>query len=130
MSECSTAGFRSQRASDNRLPSKAPIFAFRLDGKAYAVTHDGIEGGRTARVGDAVLFFYRRPGSAMFASTAAFAAGSYASQSGAWIETESGCRFDPDPRTFEGKSCPSRINGFDTFWYTWSLNNPTVTLLK
>jgi len=26
--------------------------------------------------------------------------------------------------------CPQRFEGFDIFWYNWSLNNPETKLLK
>lgn len=126
----SSAGFRSQRATDPRLPTKAPIFAFHLGGKAYAAAHRGLEGGKVSTVGGAELFFYRAAGSPIFASTVGFASGTYMRKNSSWIETRSGCRFDPAAGAFKGTNCPQRISGFDTFWYNWSLNNPGSRLLK
>ena len=60
-------GFRGQNATDARLPTKEPIFAFRSGGVAYAVPHRVIENGAafTLSNGTHVLLF-RRAGASMF----------------------------------------------------------------
>ncbi len=52
-------------------------------------------------------------------------------EDGQWVDISSGCRFDPDEEVFDGdtESCPKAFKGFDTFWYNWSLNNPSTELL-
>ena len=39
-------------------------------------------------------------------------------------------RFDPEGQTFiGGDGTPETLEGFDTFWYNWSLTNPDTRLL-
>lgn len=45
-----------------------------------------------------------------------------------WIEAETGDFFDATSRSFGANV--SRLRGFDTFWYNWSLNNPETELLN
>ncbi len=124
-------GFRGQRARDRRLPTKAPIFAFELAGADYAAAHDAIEGGAVFSLADGRrVFLYREPGAPLFASTAAFvSAAGFVRDGDAWVELGTGARFDADTRAFVGGEV-ERLPGFDTFWYTWSLNNPETQLLQ
>lgn len=129
----SPRGFRGTEARDRRLPTKAPIFAFKLEGHAYAVPHDRLEGGQTFQVGDRTLFLYRTKGAPMFESTVVYQSrnGGFEQRDGVWVHTASGCRFNPKTGAFEGGDrCPERFAGLDTFWYNWSLSNPDTELLK
>lgn len=116
----SPEGFRGTEAEDDRLPTKAPIFAFRLDGRAVAVPHAAFVGGRSFETGDTRIHLYRAPGAPLFESSAAFRMrpGSEAGR----------CRFDPGSERFPD-GCAEPLPGFDTFWYSWSLNNPGTYVL-
>ena len=51
---------------------------------------------------------------------------------GVWYDRASGARFDPAGATFVGASgeAPKPLEGFDTFWYNWSLTNPRTKLIR
>ena len=48
---------------------------------------------------------------------------------GAWYEASSGARFDPEAGGFAGKEA-TPLNGFDTFWFNWSMTHPNTRVLK
>ena len=129
----SEKGFRGISATDDRLESKEQIFIFVYENKKYAVPNEQIEGGKVFDLGTARIFLYRPEGAEMFYSTLAFMTKSigFAKVDNGWREIDSECVFSSDTGSFaNGKTvCPKRINGFDTFWYTWSLNNPDTELL-
>lgn len=130
----SPEGFRGNAAKDTRLKTKEPIFAFRWAEQSYAIPYSAIEGGKALDLGEVKLFLYRPEGAAIFHSTTVYkSTGSdFNNVDGVWTHTESGCKFDSSSEMFEGKvgACPQRFEGFDTFWYNWSLNNPETKLLK
>ena len=100
----SADGFRGLKSADERLSDKTSIYAFQLDGVAFAVPHSVIEGGVTFTLDkDTTISLHREPGSAIFASTEAY------------LISDSG---------------RSDLPGFDTFWYIWSTTHDDVTLLK
>jgi hypothetical protein len=129
----SSDGFRGINASDKRLNSKEPVFAFDYKNKKYAVANEVIEGGKVFDLGNIRVFLYRPEGAEMFYSTVAFQTNSpgFAKVEDKWMEIGSECVFYAETETFlkDGLNCPERFNGFDTFWYTWSLNNPETELL-
>ena len=127
----SAEGFRGDRATDTRLKTKAPIFAFRRDGQSYALAHHTVEGGGVFDVGSGQVFLYRPERSPMFHSTVAYhVASGVKRQDGQWIHPLSGCTFDEEVESFIGAvGCPQLVSGVDTFWYNWSLNNPATILL-
>jgi len=129
----SPKGFRGIRATDRRLESKEPIFTFEYENKKYAVVNERIEGGKVFDLGSARIFLYRPEEAEMFYSTVAYLTKSlgFAKVEDGWKEIDSECVFNPETESFTGgkTSCPKRFNGFDTFWYTWSLNNPQTELL-
>lgn len=131
----SREGFRGLTAKDRRLETKTPIFAFELNGKKYAVPFRKFEGGNSFKIGDVYLFLYRPSNVQMFYSTFAFKSTSgkgFIKKDGKWHDAESGCVFNPRKGTFEGggKTCPQAMEGFDTFWYNWSLTNPDTEVLE
>ncbi len=131
----SSRGFRGQAARDRRLQTKTPIFAFRYQGKPYAIPHKQVEGGRAVTMEGLHLFLYRRKKAPMFESTVVYQSteSGFEQRNGVWVHSASGCRFDPESGAFIGegdRACPPRFVGFDTFWYNWSLNNPETELLK
>lgn len=124
-------GFRGQRATDRRLDTKQPIFAFKHGGEHYAVSHARIEAGRALQLADGTrLLIYREKNAPLFESTDAFESrAGFALDDDAWVELETGATFDPKRSRFRGGKV-TRLRGFDTFWYNWSLNNPDTHLLE
>ncbi len=124
-------GFRGQNADDQRLASKAPIFAFEKNDTRYAIAHARIEGGLTLQLrGDFRLFLYRKKNAPLFESTEAFVSrAGFVRDGDRWIELETGAAFEPEGSRFRGGRVRS-LSGFDTFWYNWSLNNPDTILLE
>jgi hypothetical protein len=117
-------------ATDERLPSMAPVFAFQHEGVAYAVPLEDFEGGKIYALEDgAQAFLYRRRGASMFQSTDAYLSSSgLERRDGLFVELQSGAAFDPGRSSFGDAAVPPLL-GFDTFWYTWSLANPETRLL-
>ena len=130
----SPQGFRDAFARDGRLRTKTPIFAFRLNEKAYAVPFKAIKKqGSVFQIDGASVLLYRKDRK-LYNATIAYISrrGDFVRRDGTWLDLASGCRFDPASGTFVGdeRSCPEKLPGFDTFWYTWSLSNPTTNVLK
>ena len=123
-------GYNGISATDDRLETKSPIYAFMEDTVKYAVEAESLVGGATFELHNGTkIFLYRAEGDEIFRGTAAFRSSTgFRKEGNAWIEVESGARFDAESREF-GDSV-ERINGFDTFWYNWSLNNPDTELLR
>jgi len=126
-------GFRGSRATDSRLATKSPIFAFRLAGHKYAAPHDRLKSGRTFDLGEIKIFLYREKGAPVFASTHAFyrkGETGFEKIDGVWVDTQTGAKFNSETGAFESeKGGPEPLTGIDTFWYNWSLNNPDTELL-
>ncbi len=125
-------GFAGAKATDKRLKTKEPIHAFHYGGKKYAVPFEVIKEGRVFELEDGPsLFLYRPKKSDLFESTVGFVsngAGFEKTEDG-WVEAATGARYDEDKAEFVGGSV-TRLNGFDTFWYTWSLSNPDTEVLR
>jgi len=126
-------GFRNSMAKDKRLKTKTPIFAFKLGKQTYAVNHRQLGEGQAFSLGDKQIFLYRSRDAELFRSTAAFLTSGEGieKRDGRWVDVSSGCKFSPEDEVFSGdaRSCPKAFKGFDTFWYNWSLNNPSTELL-
>ena len=58
----SEEGFRGSTAEDDRLPTKASIYAFLLDDKPFAVPFSSFENGAAFEVGEWQVFLYRPAG--------------------------------------------------------------------
>jgi len=123
-------GFQGLKASDDRLDTKAPIYAFRYGGKPWAVPYGAIASGAAFELPDGKqVFLYRAPDDSIFRSTTAFISSEgFERQDGKWKERSSNSTFNGKTRRFESEVEP--LSGFDTFWYNWSLNNPSTELLK
>ena len=127
----SDEGFRGVTATDDRLPTKEPIYAFHHKGTAYAVPFSVFEGGATVKAGDRQLFLYRPAGVEIFYSTLAFSGTGFEQSEEGWRHAASGAVFDPNEGTFvDGEGvAPRRLDGFDTFWFNWSMNNPKTKIV-
>ena len=123
-------GFRDAVAADDRLPTKEPIYAFQFADHAYAIPYSEFAGGTAFEVAGQHLFLYRPKDSAIFYSTLAYISseGGFEQRNGAWFHT-SGAAFDPKEERFENGDVP-RLNGFDSFWFNWSMTHPETEILR
>ena len=123
-------GFRGLKAKDDRLETKAPVFAFHYNGTPQAIAYSKIQNGVSIELDPGKhLFLYRDAKDELFRSTTALVSKQgFERVEDVWKELESGVVFDVQTRTFENQELES-MNGFDTFWYNWSLNNPDTKLL-
>ena len=128
----SPRGFRGSSAKDDRLATKEPIFAFHFDGQSFAVPHKAFAGGKTFDLGKVELFLYRPATSDVFQSTTAYTGTDFVLKDKNWYEVDSGAKFNESRAAFESDDGErlERFQGFDTFWYNWSLSNPETKLLK
>lgn len=125
-------GFRGMEATDKRLKTKQSVYSFQMDGKAYAVPFEAYQEGEIFQAGGTSLFFYRPTDVAIFYSTHAFTSpGGFEKREDRFIDKASGARFDPQAGSFTGGKGegPARLQGFDTFWYNWSLIHPDTEVL-
>ncbi len=127
----SDEGFRQLEAADDRLPTKRPVYSIQLGERAYAIPTSDVEGGATFDLGDRRIFLYRPEGVAIFYSTLAYQTrdGKFVSEDGQWRHAQSGALFDPETESFVGGQV-ERLEGFDTFWYNWSLAHPETEVLR
>ena len=114
--------FRDLQIDDDRLPPKEDIFSFWLDGRAYAVTHRAAEGGKLYEVDGRTLLFYREPGTSFYASSSAYILDT--DQTNGRSAAELAARLAQGDMTGA-----ERLNGFDTFWYSWVAINKDSQLL-
>lgn len=132
----SEQGFRKLKAKDKRLRTKEPIFAFQYENRKIAIPHSAFWGGKAFDIGGESVFLFRSPTDAIFASTKAFIApaNTFKKQNEQWIETSSQHFFDAKSGKFTGNKSenesPKPLNGFDTFWYNWSLTNKETEVIK
>jgi hypothetical protein len=129
----SRSGFRQTEARDARLATKEPVYAFQLGGAKYAVPFRAFSDGGLFEAGGRSIFLYRPREAALYHSTRAFSApaGGFERRDGGWYHLASGARFEPRGGEFAGGqgARPARLEGFDTFWYTWSLTHPDTVVL-
>jgi len=129
----SGSGFRRTEARDGRLATKEPVYAFQLGGAKYAVPFRAFTEGGLFEVSGRSIFLYRSREAALYYSTRAFSApaGGFERRDGRWYERHSGARFEPSQGEFTGGrgARPARLEGFDTFWYIWSLTHPDTAVL-
>jgi hypothetical protein len=126
----SSLGYRGTVAEDQRLPTKEPVYGFVWKGKARAAAASDLAGGRAFAVPHGWVFLYRPAGAALNETTHAYVSSRGFSREGdAWVESGTGARFDATRRAFAGASVPEDLEGFDTFWYVWSLHYPGTSLL-
>jgi hypothetical protein len=123
-------GFKGAVAEDDRLLTKDLVFAFDLEGRAFAAAAADLEGGRAFALEDRSVFLYRPVGADLNTPTRAFLSPEgFRREGDAWVDTGTGSRFDTARGEFAGSQVPEALWGFDTFWYVWSLNHPDTVLL-
>lgn len=117
--------FRDAELTDDRLSAKEPIFAFRLGGTAWAVPHRAFTGGELFDLpdGNEKLLLFRAKGASIYASTEA------------WLVAPETAGERPRVRRLleaarAGEPGFERLEGFDTFWYTWAGVNRDSKLLR
>jgi len=114
--------FRDLEIGDKRLPPKEPVYAFWLDGRPHAVAQKLAEGGRFFALDKGGrVFLYREEGAAIFASTLGF----LAPEDGSGQDTTSSGYLE-----YLRGSGAQRLQGFDTFWYSWVAINQDTELLR
>ena len=124
-------GYRGTEATDGRLDTKDQIHAFLHDGVAYAIDLRRVVGGKAFELHDGSwVLVYREATDKMFRGSSAFLSGSgFEQRGGSWFEIATGTEFNAITRDFGGAPV-ERLNGFDTFWYTWSLTHTDTELLR
>lgn len=128
--QASSLGFRGMAAKDERLPTKEPVFGFEREGRRWAAAASLLEGGRAFPIGEEWVLLLRPPKAGLNDVTRAFVSrAGFVRDGEAWIEKGSGARLDAVRGIFVGPGAPEPIEGFDTFWYVWSLTFPETTLL-
>ena len=125
--------FKGNYATDKRMEDKVSIFAFQYKDKSYAIPHSQIWGGKIVKVENDFIFVYRHDNSSIYQSTAAYKLENRQIEMNnkRWVITNTDCFFDTKYYGFIGEEndCPPRLDGMDTFWYTWSLTNPGTIIL-
>jgi len=126
-------GFAGRIASDRRLATKEPIFGFVLSGDPFAVAQSTVEGGVVFQVLNQFVFLYRPPDSHIHRSTVAYLSSSsgFGRAEDRWVHLGSSSSFDTGRGVFEPEVTTDlrRMEGFDTYWYTWSPLHPRTKIL-
>lgn len=127
----SAAGYAGVTATDPRLDTKDMVYGFRRGGVAYAVDIRGVIGGNSYTVQDGShILVYREAGDDLGHASAAFVSrAGFEQRGGSWFELAADAEFNAITRDFGGAAI-ERLNGFDTFWYAWSLSHPDTELLR
>jgi hypothetical protein len=127
----SEEGYDGVEATDTRLDTKDQIHAFLFDGVAYAIDLRRVVGGKVFELHDGTeVLLYREAADLMFRGSSAFiSSAGFDQRGGSWFELTTGGEFNAITRDFGGAPV-DRLNGFDTFWYTWSLTHTDTELLR
>jgi len=120
----------SKSIEDTRLPAKTPVFAFRWNGQAHAVTHERAAGGLLwYPEGDGedrpIVLIHRVPDAPTALSTSA----AVLPQDVARSDDPEGLAIRLSERLEAQAPGISRLPGFDTYWYTWAAENPGTILI-
>lgn len=140
--------FRGLKVSDERLPAKEPIFAFRHEGRAFAIAHRALLGGRHLALpgptdsssGRDLVFLFRDAGASPLASTRAYIVPEkliVKVGSALFLRDRGPGRTElrrslGGPDAFQDLAAHvgvKPLGGFDTFWYTWVAVNAETVLL-
>lgn len=128
--------FREIESSDRRMDQKASIYAFKRGDQAYVLSHELAKGGWQGKAGDVPVFLYRGKDDPIYRNTKAFVlqhqgkAVNLKKHAGKWMSPELGS-FDPTSGLFKESNIRLEVlQGFDTFWYIWSMYHPKTIILK
>ncbi len=123
--------YRDAVAEDDRLETKEPVYAFEWEGRQYAVPHSSFFEGGVFRLEKGEILLYRPAGVEIFYSTKAFfSRKGFQERSGAWYLEGSDVPFDPESGSFgSGSETLKWLEGFDTFWFNWSMTHPKTEVL-
>jgi hypothetical protein len=128
--------FRNMKVDDKRLEAKELIYVFHHGGQPMAIPHTSFVAGAVAQVGEQQLFLYREQEDSFYRSTAAFlvAKGAQVERLGGSFVVRQGehmVLWNSSDRRFDGEtSLVEPFEGFDTYWYIWSLTNKKTEILK
>jgi len=124
-------GYGGAEATDARLDTKDQIHAFIHDDVPYAIDLRRVVGGKAFELKDGTqVLVYREATDKMFRGSSAFMSSSgFEQRGGSWFEIATDTEFNAITRDFGGAPV-ERLNGFDTFWYTWSLTHTDTALLR
>jgi hypothetical protein len=129
----SNRGYGGAEADDDRLATKTSIYGFQRGGRIIAVPFAAFEDGAVFDLGEEKVFLYRPGDIEVFYSTSAFvdSGKGFRKRKGTWVHIDSGARFDPEQADFLGGDASevSRLDGFDTFWFNWSMTHPDTEVL-
>lgn len=133
----SRGGFRGIRSKDDRLEDKAMIYSFRWNGQPQAIPHSSFIGGGVLPIKDRSLFLYREKQDSFYQATAVFMAppgAEFIREGGQWQVVRDGkapLLWDPSLRAFtpNGDDILEAFQGFDTYWYIWSLTNKNTNVV-
>lgn len=124
----SPRGFRGLSGADDRLPAKEPIFAWASGGKSWCVPCKAFAGrARLLRAGDEEVLLFRPARASVYRSSGAWR-GRFRREGARVRCLDTSALFDPQSGRWEGKE-PTRLDGFDTFWVSWSLAHPDTQVL-
>jgi len=125
--------FKKHYATDKRMEDKVAVFAFHYKEKNYAIPQSRLWDGKIVKVDNEFFFMYRPEESSIYRSTAAYNLEDRQIEmnNNKWFLSNTDCFFDPKSYEFSGEQedKPPKLEGIDTFWYTWSLTNPGTIIL-
>ncbi len=127
----SEQGFRGAEATDTRLATKAPIYALRWQGRALAIPYSAFAGGAVFELeADLWLFLHRPEDAVIYQSSRAYLSreGSFEKHAAGWIHAASGALLESTG--FAEQEGLERLDGFDTFWFNWSMAWPETEVLQ
>jgi hypothetical protein len=125
-------GFGGRVVTDQRLATKEPVFGFVEKGSSFAIPLEIVVGGAVFEIDSRSVFLYRPVNSDILRSTVAYISdsGGFSRSGESWVHSVSETPFNADRGVFEGfPPGLKRMQGFDTFWYTWIPLHPESIIL-
>lgn len=134
----SKSGFRGIQTDDHRLANKEMIYSFYWNGQPQAIPHKSFINGGVVRLQDRELFLYREKQDSFYQATTVYlapAGAKFVKQDKQWLLTRdqnSPLQWDSLARSFSfnGVGFADSFQGFDTYWYIWSLTNKNTGILE
>ena len=134
----SNRGFRGIQTKDDRLANKVMIYSFHRSGAPQAIPHKSFIDGGVVRIKDRALFLFREEQDSFYQATTVFLApvGAKFNKKGRQWTLERDQKgpliWDPAIRAFSpnGGDVLESFQGFDTYWYIWSLTNKNTNIME